>query len=84
MKFYTYILKCADGSLYTGYTNDLDKRIQAHNEGTASKCTRGRLPVEMIYHEEFEDKSSAMKREYAIKKKSRKDKLDIIGSLKTK
>ena len=78
MKFYTYILKCSDGSLYTGYTNDLEKRLKSHNEGKASKCTRGRLPVEMIYHEEFEDKSSAMKREFAIKKLSREEKLTLI------
>lgn len=78
MKFYTYILKCSDDTLYTGYTNNLEKRLLAHNEGKASKCTRGRLPVEMIYHEEFEDKSSAMKRECAIKKLSREEKLKLI------
>ncbi len=76
---YTYILECADGSLYTGWTNDLDKRLKAHNEGTASKCTRARRPVKLVYYEEFETKSEAMKREVAIKKFSRDQKLRLIN-----
>ncbi len=76
---YTYILECADGSLYTGWTNDLDKRIKAHNEGTASKCTRAKRPVRLVYYEEFETKSEAMKREAAIKKLSRIQKLRLIS-----
>ena len=76
---YTYILECADGSLYTGWTNDLDKRLKAHNEGTASKCTRARRPVKLVYYEKFETKSEAMKREAAIKKLSRDQKLRLIN-----
>ncbi|MBR6223193.1 MAG: GIY-YIG nuclease family protein [Lachnospiraceae bacterium] len=76
---YTYILECADGSLYTGWTNDLDKRLKAHNEGTASKCTRAKRPVRLVYYEEFETKSEAMKREAAIKKLSRIQKLRLIS-----
>lgn len=77
---YTYILKCSDNTLYTGWTNDLEKRLKAHNNGTASKYTRCRRPVEMIYHETFETKEEAMKREAAIKKLSRKEKEALIAS----
>ena len=66
---YVYILKCNDDSLYTGWTNDLKKRIKAHSNGKGAKYTKARLPVELVYFEEFDDKISAMKREYAIKKK---------------
>ncbi|MDP4143497.1 MAG: GIY-YIG nuclease family protein [Bacillota bacterium] len=76
---YVYILYCADGSLYTGYTNDLDKRIAVHNSGKGAKYTRGRLPVELAYYEEFQCKSDAMKREYNIKKMSRQSKLRLIS-----
>lgn len=75
---YTYILQCADGSLYTGWTNDLKRRISAHNAGTASKYTKTRRPVKMVYHETFDTKQEAMRREYAIKQLSRKEKLDLI------
>jgi putative endonuclease len=78
-KNYTYILQCADDSLYTGWTNDLDKRLIAHNKGKASKYTRSRLPVSLVYYEEFETKQEAMSREYAIKQLSRKEKLQLIG-----
>jgi putative endonuclease len=78
-KNYTYILRCADDSLYTGWTNDLDKRLIAHNKGKASKYTRSRLPVSLVYYEEFETKQEAMSREYAIKQLSRKEKLQLIG-----
>ena len=63
-----YILKCKDGSLYTGWTNDFKKRLEAHNSGKGAKYTRGRGPVEPVYLEYFEDKVSATKREAAIKK----------------
>ena len=76
---YTYILCCADGSLYTGWTNDLEKRLKRHNAGTASKYTRTRLPVELVYSESFPDKSSAMSREAEIKKLSRGEKLRLIA-----
>ena len=74
---YTYILKCKDGTYYTGYTNNLEKRLKAHNEGKGAKYTRGRGPVELIYHEVYEDKSAAMQREWEIKqlKRSEKDQM---------
>lgn len=77
---YVYILLCKDETLYTGWTVDLDKRVKTHNKGKASKYTRGRLPVQLVYYEEFEDKIQAQKREYAIKQLKRKDKLKLIES----
>lgn len=77
---YTYILKCRDGSLYTGWTNDLDKRLKAHNSGKGSKYTRVRRPVELIYYEEFKTKEEAMKREYAIKHMKREEKEKLLGT----
>ena len=76
-KNYTYILKCSDGSLYCGWTNDLEKRLSAHNAGTASKYTRTRRPVELIYFEEFQTKQEAMSREFCIKKLTRAEKLRL-------
>lgn len=75
---YVYILKCADNSLYTGWTNNLDKRIKAHSNGKGAKYTKARLPIELVYFEEYEDKREAMKREYAIKQLKRKEKLELI------
>ena len=75
---YTYILKCQDGSFYTGWTNDLEKRIQAHNAGKGAKYTKNRRPVKLIYWEEYETKSEAMKREYAIKYMSRQEKEKLV------
>lgn len=75
---YTYILRCADGTLYTGWTNDLEKRLASHNAGTGGKYTRARRPVELIYFEEFETKEQAMSREWHIKKLSREEKLALI------
>ena len=75
---YTYILKCKDGSLYTGWTNDLEQRVAAHNTGKGAKYTKARRPVELVYFEEFESKEQAMKREYAIKQMARKDKLELV------
>ena len=77
-KWYVYILRCADGILYTGITNDPLRRLQQHNAGTASKCTRCRRPVEMVHQEEVEGKGEALKREYAIKQLSRAEKLALI------
>ena len=75
---YTYILKCKDGSLYTGWTNDLEQRVAAHNTGKGAKYTKARRPVELVYFEEFETKEQEMKREYAIKQMARKDKLELV------
>ena len=80
--YYTYILKCSDNTLYTGYTNDLDKRINTHNSGKGAKYTRGRIPVKLVYMEEFQDKLDAQKRERTIKKLSRLNKLKLIGDTK--
>ena len=62
-KWYIYILECADKTLYTGSTNDLDKRLEAHNSGNGAKYTKARLPVKLVYHEEFEDKKEAINKE---------------------
>lgn len=75
---YTYILKCEDDSLYTGWTNDLKKRITSHNAGKGAKYTKARRPVELVYYEEFQTREEAMKREYAIKQLSRKEKEALI------
>ncbi|MDR1066391.1 MAG: GIY-YIG nuclease family protein [Clostridiales bacterium] len=76
---YTYILRCSDGTLYTGWTNDISRRVQAHNNGTGGKYTRSRLPVELLYCEEYKDERQARRREYAIKRLSRRDKERLIG-----
>lgn len=71
MKWICYLLRCADDTLYCGITNDLDKRLAAHNAGEGAKYTRGRLPVTVVYSENCADKSSALKRELKIKRLSR-------------
>ena len=76
---YTYILSCADGTLYTGWTNDLDRRLAAHNAGRGGKYTRARVPVVLVYHEEFETKEQAMAREWEIKQLTRAEKLKLIN-----
>ena len=78
MKNVTYILKCNDNSLYTGWTNDITHRLKMHNEGKGAKYTRGRGPVELVYLEEFETKQEAMSREAKIKRLTRKEKLLLI------
>ena len=75
---YVYMLRCRDGSLYTGWTNDLEKRLKAHNSGSASKYTRTRLPAELVYFEEWESKEAAMSREWHIKQLTRDEKLKLI------
>ncbi|MCD8019384.1 MAG: GIY-YIG nuclease family protein [Clostridiales bacterium] len=75
---YTYIVECRDKSLYTGWTTNLERRIKAHNEGKGAKYTRNRAPVRLVYYEEYGTKQEALKREYAIKHLSRKDKLYLI------
>lgn len=79
---YIYILRCGDDSLYTGWTNNLEKRVNLHSKGKGAKYTKGRLPVELVYFEEFEDKIEAMKREYEIKQLKRKEKLELIKNSK--
>ncbi len=79
MKAFTYIVECADGSLYTGWTNDLDKRMERHNSGAGAKYTRGRRPVRLVYYEAYATKQEAMKREAAIKRLGRAEKLKLIG-----
>lgn len=76
---YTYILKCKDGSLYTGWTNNLDKRIADHNAGKGAKYTKRRRPVELVYYESFDTKEDAMKREYEIKKMKRSEKIELLS-----
>ncbi len=71
---YTYILKCKDGSLYTGWTNNLERRLKDHNEGKGAKYTKARRPVELVYYETFSTKEEAMSREYAIKRMKRSEK----------
>jgi len=75
---YTYILECKDNTYYTGWTNNLEKRLKDHNEGRGAKYTKARLPVSLIYYEEFQTKEEAMRREYAIKHMTRKDKEKIM------
>ena len=81
-RWFVYILRCADGSLYTGITNDLNRRLEQHNAGTASRYTRSRLPVTPVYHEESTTRGMALKRELAIKSLSREAKETLIQSVK--
>ncbi|ATF10617.1 GIY-YIG nuclease family protein [Brevibacillus sp. HB1.4B] len=76
---YVYILSCADGTLYTGYTTELIRRLTAHNEGKGAKYTRGRGPVKLLYWEEGADRSWGLKREESIKRLTRKKKEELIG-----
>lgn len=80
--WYVYILCCRDNSLYTGITDDLNRRLEAHNSGKGAKYTRGRGPVKLCYSEAQESYSAALKREYAIKRLSRADKLALMGETK--
>lgn len=77
---YVYIVKCSDGSLYTGWTNNLKKRLDTHNEGKGAKYTKTRLPVELVYYEECDTKEIAMSREWHIKRMTRKQKLEMINN----
>ena len=77
-KWYVYILRCADNTLYTGITNNPERRLKTHNAGTASKYTRVRRPVEMVYQEEVESKGDALRREVEIKAMPRGQKLLLI------
>lgn len=75
---YVYILRCGDGSLYTGWTNDLEARLEAHRSGRGAKYTRSHQPVELAYREECETKEAAMSREWHIKRLTRQQKLALI------
>ena len=75
---YVYILRCGDGSLYTGWTNDLEKRVKAHSSGRGAKYTRTHLPVELVYSEQLDTKEAAMSREWHIKRLSHAEKLRLI------
>jgi len=79
VSYYCYILECADGTYYTGLTNDPERRLTQHNRGTASHYTRSRLPVKIVYLEPQPDRRTAMKREIAIKRLSREQKIKLIG-----
>ena len=78
MMWYLYILRCRDGSLYTGITTDVEKRLEAHQSGKGAKYTRGRGPLELVYREECGDHSAALKREAEIKALPREEKLKLI------
>lgn len=80
---YTYILRCVDGTLYTGWTNDLEKRLHAHNSGGGAKYTRSRRPVELVYVEEHESREQAMSREWHIKHMTRERKTELISAWHT-
>jgi len=80
MSYFVYILKCSDNTLYTGITTDIERRVEEHNSSPkGAKYTKLRRPVSLVYSEESEDRSSASKREYAIKKLSRVKKLELIN-----
>ena len=79
MSWYLYILRCGDGTLYTGVTDDVARRLEAHRAGKGAKYTRGRGPLELVYREELPDKSAALKREIAVKRLNRQKKLELIG-----
>lgn len=75
---YTYMVKCSDGTFYTGWTTNVEKRVKAHNTGKGAKYTKTRRPVELIYFQQFETKEEAMSREYAIKQLTRKQKEQLL------
>lgn len=79
---YVYILRCSDDTYYTGWTNNLQNRIKKHNDKKGAKYTRARTPVELVYHETYETRSLAQKREIQIKKMNRKSKQDLIEGFK--
>ncbi len=77
MNWFVYLLECSDNTLYCGITNNLEKRINTHNNGKGAKYTRGRLPVSLFYFEEVESKSSALIREIKIKRMSKEQKISL-------
>ena len=83
-KNYTYMVRCRDNSLYTGWSNDLEHRVKMHNSGKGAKYTMTRLPVELVYYEEWETKTEAMQREAAIKKLNKAKKEELVKEFKNK
>jgi putative endonuclease len=79
MNFYVYMLRCADGTIYTGYTTDVQKRVETHNAGKGAKYTRTRRPCKLVWACEYDTKSAAMSREYEIKQLPRQQKLNLIN-----
>lgn len=79
--YYVYLLECRDGTLYTGFTTDLGRRVGTHNAGKGAKYTRSRLPVKLVYYEEYETEHEALSREWKIKRLSRTEKLQLIGGI---
>ena len=77
-KYYAYMLRCKDNTIYSGYTTNIEKRVETHNSGEGAKYTRARRPVKLAYFEEFETKTEALKREYEFKKYTHKEKEEII------
>lgn len=77
---YVYMLLCGDGTLYTGWTTHLEKRVAVHNQGKGAKYTKSRLPVKLVYWEEYSEKSEALRREAAIKKLTRSQKMELINN----
>jgi len=77
VKWFVYLLRCSDDTLYCGITNNLEKRIETHNKGKGAKYTKGRLPVMLVKYFELESKSEALKLEYRIKQLPRQEKLDF-------
>ncbi|WP_257299359.1 GIY-YIG nuclease family protein [Haloarchaeobius sp. FL176] len=75
---HVYVLRCADGTLYTGYTTDVDRRVAEHDAGEGAKYTRGRTPVELVHVESYDDRGTAMSREYEIKQLSRREKERLV------
>ncbi len=76
---YVYVLRCADDTLYTGYTTDVERRVAEHDAGEGAKYTRGRTPVELVHVEAFDERGAAMSREHEIKQRSRAGKEELIG-----
>ena len=81
---FTYMLECSDGSLYTGWTNDLERRVKAHNAGRGAKYTKSRRPVKLVYFESFSTKQEAMRREWEIKQLKRQEKEKMIAGFQQK
>ena len=79
--YYTYIVECTDSTYYTGYTTKLKRRVEVHNKGKGAKYTRARRPVKLVYWEEYDTKEEAMKREWKIKKMSRREKEKLIKKI---
>ena len=77
--FYVYMLQCSTGELYTGYTVNPEKRVEAHNKGKGSRFTKSRTPVKLVYSEKHKSRKEAMRRERQLKRKTRKDKMELIS-----